>query len=370
MRAGGPIIALAGLVEAQVALGLKVSVCATWREGDDRALAEQMSLAGAQVELVGPASRRLLRHRQLKPKLTEMVRASDIVHVHALWEEIQHGAARVAQRQGVPYIMRPCGMLDPWSLRQSWLLKRMYMLLRLRRNLNRAAAIHYTSDVARELAAPLNIKAPTIVEPNGVKLEEFATLPPPGTFRARYPQLEGRPTLTFLGRLHSKKGLELLIPAMARLADLSVMLVIAGPDSRGYEAKLRRLAERHKIADRIVFAGMLRGPERVAALVDADLFVLPSYQENFGNAVVEALAAGRPVVISDQVNIYRQVLQAGVGGVTKQDVDALAAELNRWLSDDSLRAAAAGRARAFVAENYDWKKIAQRWVEHYARIIG
>ena len=125
------------------------------------------------------------------------------------------------------------------------------------------------------------------------------------------------------------------------------------------------MAEHGVPPDRVIFTGMLRGRERVEALVDADLFVLPSYQENFGIAVIESLAAGTPVVISDQVNICNEIRAAGVGGVVPTQVEPLAPEIARWMSDERLRSDASRRAIPFVRERYDWNQIARRWVEHY-----
>src|SRR5688572_23118397 len=168
-RGGGPAVALAGLAAAQVAAGLDVSIVATFRAGDDVTVADTLRGAGATVNMVGPASGPLARHPDLVPALEKAVASADVVHVHALWEEVQHQAARVARRQRKPYIIRPCGMLDPWSLSQSRLKKRLYMVLRLRRNLNRAAALHFTSDTERDLTAPLKLTSSAIVEPNGVR---------------------------------------------------------------------------------------------------------------------------------------------------------------------------------------------------------
>jgi glycosyltransferase involved in cell wall biosynthesis len=147
------------------------------------------------------------------------------------------------------------------------------------------------------------------------------------------------------------------------------VLVIAGPDEGGYRATVEALGRRHGLGDRIVFTGMLQGLDRIAALADADLFVLPSYQENFGNSVVEALAAGTPVLISDQVNIHGQITAAEVGGVVPAEAGPLARELARWLDDPELRSRAAARAPAFVRERYDWRSIAGRWVGHYRRLV-
>ncbi len=173
----------------------------------------------------------------------------------------------------------------------------------------------------------------------------------------------------FMSRIHFKKGLDLLVPAFAKAGVPESVLVIAGPDTDGYAATVDALVKERGLSDRVIFAGMLKGAERIAALADADLFVLPSRQENFGIAVVEALAAGCPVIVSDQVNIHQEITAAGVGGVVPLDIPALAAEIRKWMSDPELRTKAAGHARGYVRQNYDWNEIARRWVQEYASLV-
>lgn len=365
---GGPVSALRGLTLALRHAGAEVSVLGTFKEGDDTAITDQLRAEGVEVTLVGPTKTPLAWHPRLKSAAIDAVSRVDVVHIHALWEAVQHHAATAARALGKPYVFRPCGMLDPWSLAQGRWKKRIYMAWRLRKDLNRATAIHFTADLERDLIVPLRLRAPSIVEPNGVDFGEFESLPNEPFLRRRYPAIEGKRIVLFLSRLHHKKGLELLLPAFARLDRSDVVLVIAGPDQNQYRTKLEDLCGALGIADRVVFTGMLVGRERVAALAEADLFCLPSYQENFGIAVVESLAAGTPVVISDQVNIYKEILAAGVGGVVPLDVDALAAEIRRWLADPGLLQAAAGRARPFVMATYQWTEIARRWMSHYTRL--
>jgi glycosyltransferase involved in cell wall biosynthesis len=362
---GGPVSVIAGLAPAQVGAGLDVSLLATWRAGESVELADRLRAAGVKVTLVGPATGPLRRHSTLAAAVDAAVAGADVVHVHALWEEVQHQAARAARRRGTPYLVTPHGMLDPWSLSQSRWKKKLYLAWRLRSNLNGAAALHFTTQTESRLIDPLRLTSPHLVETLGLDLAEFETLPPRGTFRARYPAVGDRPIVLFLGRLHPKKGLELLIPAFDKAALGDSVLVIAGPDSDGYRAKLEAQVAARRLTDRVVFTGMLHGPDRVAAFADADLFVLPSYQENFGISVVEALAAGTPVVISDQVNIWQDISDASVGGIVRTDATVLATELRRWMTDDALRKAAAQRARPFVWQRYDWRQIARRWVNHY-----
>jgi glycosyltransferase involved in cell wall biosynthesis len=362
---GGPVSVLAGLAPAQVQAGLDVSLLATWRQGESVALADRLKATGVNVTLIGPATGPLRRHPLLASDVADAVARADVVHVHALWEEVQHQAARAAWRAGVPYVLTPHGMLDPWSLSQSRWKKKLYLAWRLRRNLSEAAALHFTTQTEADLVTPLRLGPPSLIETLGLDLAEFEVLPPKGTFRSRHPAVGNRPILLFLGRLHHKKGLELLIPAFADAALGDAMLVIAGPDSDGYRERLEAQIAARRLTDRVLFTGMLHGVDRIAAFVDADLFVLPSYQENFGIAVVEALAAGTPVVVSDQVNIWQDVAGASVGSVVKTDAHALATELRRWMADDGLRKAAADRARPFVWHRYDWRQIAARWINHY-----
>lgn len=369
-RTGGPGVALIGLSMAQVRAGLDVSILVAWSQGSDSSSMHRLQEAGIRIIRVGPVTGRLQRHPDMPRLMAEAVANADVIHIHALWSEVQHQAAVTAQRMGKPYVITPHGMLDPWSLKQSWLQKRLYLIWRLRKNLNHAATIHYTCQRECDLVKVLNLRAPSLVETLGLDLSEFDSLPPQGAFRAKFPQIGDRPIILFLSRLHYKKGLDLLVPAFAKARLRDAVLVIAGPDSDGYQAKISAMAEAHGVAGRVVFTGMLRGPERLAAYVDAELFVLPSYQENFGIVVIESIACGTPVIISDQVNIYQEILQGQVGCVVQTQVEQLTHELKRWHEDSRLREAAKIRCRPFIQQGYDWYVIAKRWVDHYARIAS
>ncbi len=368
-RGGGPVAALSGLASAQLDAGMTVSVAATYRQEAEQAVANRLRDLGVRMHLIGPTMTPLMWHPRLAATLRHAMDNADVVHIHAMWEEIQHRACRLARQRRMPYIMRPCGMLDPWSLAQSSLKKRVYMRWRLNRNLREASAIHYTTPQERDLAGSLNIPAPAVVEPLGVDLSEFETLPDPDAARAKYPQLADRPVMAFLGRVYPGKGLEHLIPAMAQMTRTDAMLLVVGPDNTGYQQELTAMAEAHGVSDRIIFAGLLNGRDRIEALVDATLFTLPSDHENFGIAVVEALAAGTPAVISEEVAIAGELEEAGVCGVSPREPGALAATLDQWLNDDMMRQEAADRARPFVRSRYNWSQIARNWQQHYERLL-
>jgi glycosyltransferase involved in cell wall biosynthesis len=346
-----------------------VTVLATWKRGADPRFANELSGRGVAVQLIGPCHGPLSWRWGLSRTVRNAIREVDVVHIHAVWEEVQHQAALAARRNGKPYLIRPCGMLDPWSLSQASWKKALYLRWRLRGNLNRASALHFTTSIERELTQPLKLSVRSIVEPNGIRLAEFDNLPERGGFRRQHGIPDGIPMCLFLGRVHPKKGLDLLLPAFAALGQ-PAHLVIAGPIVADYRAILEASIAKLQLNNRVCFVGMLRGPEKLAAFADADLFVLPSRQENFGNAVIEALATGVPVVISDQVNLWPEIKDAAVGGVIPLEVEAITRELHRWLSNSELRAQAARRAKSFVRERFDWNTIAHRWTGHYAALMA
>jgi len=365
LRSGGPAVALAGLAIGQQSAGLQVSVVATYREGDDQLLNDRLRREGVALTSIGPCTGRLARHAALQSAVAECVKAADVVHIHALFEEVQYLAARVAWDNQKPYVIRPCGMLDPWSLRRSWLVKRVYLAWRLHRMLRRATAIHYTTEFERRGAAALGLRPAAIVEPNGLDITEYENLPSAGAFRSRFHIPSAVPLIAFLGRIHPGKGVDYLVRSLAHPRLSRARLAVVGPDSGGYLAEMKRLADSCGVADRVVFTGLLSGDDRLAALVDADLFSLPSDHENFGIAVAEAMATGTPVIVSPEVGIADDVIAADGGSVTQSDPDLLGPELADWLDDPSRRAAAGRRARRFALERYDWRAIGRRWRDHY-----
>jgi glycosyltransferase involved in cell wall biosynthesis len=261
-------------------------------------------------------------------------------------------------------------MLDPWSLAQGRWKKKLYLALRLRNDLARASAIHFTNAIERDQARGVGLGTPSLVEKYIIDLREFDHLPPAGTFRNLHPSLQGQRLVLFLGRIHPKKGLDLLLPAFAAASErCDAMLVLAGPVDEDYRQALRKRIDELKIGHRVLFTGALLGPQRLAAFAEADLFVLPSYQENTGIAVIESLAAGTPVLISDRVNIYPEIARADVGTVVPAELSALTAAIDRCLGARQSRQALADRSRAFVREQYDRLALAQRWRGHYQQLI-
>jgi glycosyltransferase involved in cell wall biosynthesis len=298
----------------------------------------------------------------------------DVVHVHGLYRFATTYAAYQARRQGVPYVITPHGALDPYLYARSSSgklgFKRLYERWFDLPNLHAADAIHYTAEEERERTAFLNLRAPSFVVPNGLDWDRYRALPARGALRARW-GLGEAPLALFLGRLHFKKGLDLLIPAFDALRQRvpGVQLVIAGPENDDYGQQVRGWVRERGLEDTVHFVGPLEGTDVLQAYVDADVFALPSYTENFGMTVAEAMACALPVVISDQVNIHAEVSGAGAGLVTACDAGEVTAALELLLRDAERRRAMGAAGRRLVQERFTWPAIVEQLTAEYQKVI-
>jgi glycosyltransferase involved in cell wall biosynthesis len=301
--------------------------------------------------------------------LRRTIATYDVAHIHWLYNFACIAAARAAIAAGVPFVVQPNGSLDPHLREKNRLVKRLYLATVGRPLLEAAAAIVFTSEQERVLAS-YGARRPAWIVPVGLDASSFQDLPPAGTFRAAFPVIDG-PFLLHVGRLSRQKGLDLLLGAFARLRPdrHNLSLVLAGPDAEGYGGSLRRLAQELGVGDRVLFTGMLTHEMKLAAFVDAELFVLPSYAENFGAAITEALACGLPVVMSDRVNIHREMAAAGVATVVECSVDSVAQGIESALDDVATRRRIATAGPALVRARYTWDAIIPTLVARYAEVL-
>lgn len=374
LQLGGPSLACVEMARAVAAAGHEVAVYTT-----DRTVEGRLEVPGDGPLVRDGVTYRYFRHRwhdgwswswPLARALRRDAGRFDLLHVHSLYLFHSWAGPWAARAAGVPYLLRPHGTLDPsvWPRRRR--AKAVVEALFQNRAIEDAAALHYTSEDERLLARPYARGRPSLVVPLGLSTGDYAALPPAGRFRAAHPELGERPVVLFLGRLAEKKGLDLLVPAFARLvaggADLQ--LVLAGPD-RGARGLAEALVRAHGLEGRVSFPGMLQGEAKLAAFADAALFVLPSYRENFGLAVVEAMAAGLPVVISDQVAIWREVEADGAGWVCRAEEAALTQALERALADPAALAARGRAARRSARARFDWSAVTPRLCAGYRAAI-
>lgn len=305
--------------------------------------------------------------------LKKNIRAFDIIHVHSLYLFHTFITAHYCRQHGVTYLICPHGTLDPFLRRKSRWKKAIYNFFIEKRNLDHAAAIHYTSQEEMSLAHyDLKIRAPGVVVPLGLELEEYAALPSRGSFRSQFPEIGDKFLILFLGRINFKKGLDILVRAYEIIARQrkDVHLVIAGPDNEGYGRKVRKWLTEEGVLERVTVTGMILGKTKLAALRDADVFVLPSYTENFGVAVVEAMACGLPVVISNKVNIWNEVTGAEAGVVVNCKPNELAEALLELLDDPEYRKSLGKNGKKLVSAKFTWDKVAERMIKVYENILG
>lgn len=364
---GGPTTAVLGMAAALAEQGLDVRVVATGH-------------GGAQAPEDGAVRVSVFRCRfcpwrwspGMGRSLEEAVRWADLVHVHTLWTYPVQAAARACRRAGTPYVLRPAGMLDEWSLRQRAWKKRAYLALRESATIRGAAALHWTSGAERERSAAWADGVPALTIPLGLTPAACAEPPPVSAFFARYPALEGRRPVLFLGRLHRKKRPDLVLEALpaVRRRFPEAALVLAGPveDAR-YVAELRRRAEELGQSDAVHVLGALGAAEAREALAAAVALALPSRQENFGMAVAEAMAAGCPVVVTRDVALSAMVEAAGAGWVVEAEPDALAGALCEALGDEPARRRAGARAREAALRELAWRNVAPRLAAAYAEVV-
>jgi glycosyltransferase involved in cell wall biosynthesis len=310
------------------------------------------------IHAFGPVNSRYSYSAQLAPWLVANAKRFDAVIVHGLWQYHGFAAWKALRQSGVPYYVYVHGMLDPW-FKQAYPLKHLkkwlYWPWAEYRVLRDARAVIFTTEEERTRARQSFwlYRAHERIVPFGTTVPSLEAEPLREAFLQAVPGLRGKRIVLFLGRVHAKKGCDLLIDAFARVAgrDQSLHLMIAGPDETGWVASLRGQAQAAGIAHRISLPGMLQGDLKWGAFHASDVFVLPSHQENFGVAVAEALGCGLPALISDKVNVWREIEADGAGLVAADTVDGTEKNLVRWLElDDTARAAMrAQAARTFEA---------------------
>lgn len=373
---GGPSKVVPELAAALVKQGLSVDIATTFGKHEESLGATiRVGMDGRVIPVHGFARQRSGSYAfswQLTVWLRQNLGDYDLVHVNGAFSFPPLVASRLARRLKKPYVLSPHGMLDNWALQHKAWKKTPYMKLVERKTLLGAVALHALAMSEKLSFDALGLKAPVFILPNGIEIEEFSALPAREIFESRCPEVKGKKIILFLGRIDYKKGLDLLIKAYAQVVQASEhgssLLVVAGPDLVGYREAIEELIRAENLRDHVVFAGMLSGDVKLAALNAADIFVLPSRSEGFSVAVLEALAAGCPVIITDACN-FPQVVEAMVGKVIPTSVEPLRQALTEMLSDDEQRRVMGARARKFVKEEFDWTAIAARMCGVYEDVI-
>jgi len=338
---GGPAYAVFQLRSALREQSIDVDIVTTGDaaitgnvESDDGAVITLRRQFGRTWSFSWPFRRWLGRH----------IQNYDVVHITGVFTYPAYAAAKLALSRSVPYVIRPAGTLDTFAMQQKARKKALFFRLFLRKVLNGAAAIHATSESERENLAALGITAPIIVVPLSVRVPPVVDEPTSGE----------TPHIVTISRLHPIKA----VPNLLRAADIlrrkgrPIRLTIAGDGDPAYLEQLRALAASLGIDEATDFAGFVEGEDKDALLRQADVFVSTSYQESFGVAIAEAMAAAVPVVVSDAVAIAGEIENAGGGFVVPVDQPDTLADAIEAFFDPRTRADAGKRARQLVQDRY------------------
>jgi len=375
-RYGGPSKACFEMAHAVANLGHEVSIYTTNIDGKKR----------ANVPLYKPVTNHNVKIEYypiqfphfwgtsvpLLKALRRKLNCFDIAHVHSLYLFPNWAAYHECKRQGVPYIIRPHGSLDPYIYHRHRRRKKIMELLFQNSGIKNASLIHATTEEEKQIARQFTFERPYSVVPIGLNLSEYSNLPSAGKFKSKSPKIDNRTVILFLGRINFIKGLDILAKAFGKIVQIrkNTHLVIAGPDNDGYLEKVKRWLFSVNAINQTTFTGMLDGQDKLAVLRDADIFVLPSYSENFGISVVEAMACGIPVVISNKVNIWREVKASGAGLVGSCD-ESIFAEMMLSLIDNPEQAKKMGeKGKALVKKRFQWNLIGCELESVYKKVLS
>ena len=366
-QGGGPIECVKQLHAPLGDLGVSVEIVCCDVPGAPWHAADGMP----PVHALGPSRLNYGYTPRLAPWLRQNATRFDAVIVNGLWQYDGLAVRQALAGSNVPYFVFTHGMLDPWfkhTYPLKHLKKWLYWPWAEYRVLRDARAVIFTCEEERLLAR----QSFWLYRANEV-VTAFGTSSPPGngsglaqSFLAANPPLQGKRIALFLSRIHEKKGCDLLLEAFAQVAghDERLHLLMAGPDQTGWAMDLKMQAEQLGIAHRISWPGMLQGDAKWGAFYASEVFCLPSHQENFGIVVAEALACGKPVLISNKVNIWREIESDAAGFVNEDTVAGTVRSLQRWLAlDTGAYAQMAERARQCFAQRFHIQRAAERLVE-------
>jgi glycosyltransferase involved in cell wall biosynthesis len=372
-RYGGPSAVILPMCAALARLGVQVEIATTDADGAGHRLdSSSISSCPVPVHLFRrDFSERWKYSRGLSRALSRHASDYDILHVHALWSFATTAACAAGRRHGTPVIVRPCGMLSPYTWGRSAWKKQLYWWAVERRNLAGARAIHVTSTAeaaeVRALRLPATVR--TVIVPNGVDAAAWGVELRPDHLRQRCGGRAGdRPIVLFLSRLHPKKGIvRYLLPAFARLKTDAFLAIAGGADEHApeHEAEVQAAVQQLGLDDRVALLGPVSPDERWWLYDGAAVFVLPSRSENFGIVVTEAMARGVPVVVSNAVQACEHVKQAGGGRIVSLDEENVATALDEILTHMETGKILGQNGRGYVRRHLSWDRIAATLLQLY-----
>lgn len=368
-RSGGPSRTVTSLCSSIGYLGVDIDLVAGIdRSADDRLIlpdANSVNLQLVDVNRLG----RLRYYPEFSRTLTRLLDKGEspvLIHDHGIWGHTNVAAWRVARSRSIPYVLSPRGMLEPWALEFKANKKKLAWLLYQRRIIESAAAIIATSEKECENVKRLFPKLPVAIIPNGVHLPDAVRV------LSSKPQVKSGGTILFMSRIHPVKNLISLLHAWRLLPQIVAegwRLVIAGPDESGHAREILSLVRELGLQDSVDLIGAVGEDQKAEVFQSADVFLLPSFTENFGLVVAEALSYGLPVIATTGTP-WQELQNRGCGWWVEPTVDALTEVLREALNMDPVRLQAMGQKGREYAREFDWSHIARQTADVYRWVLG
>ncbi len=375
-RYGGPILSVHSLNKWLVKKGADITVFTTnidCKGTTDVPLCQETLIDGVKVWYFPVSFRKWEYSKNLHRELKRRTKDFDLIHITSVFLSASALGAHYAKKWDKPYIISPRGSLmkEPLRMRRP-LVKKIYLALIEKRNLLGASAIHFTVEKEKKeyLEAGLNFKSFFIV-PNALDstdLDKYKET----EFRKKFSIPEDKKTILSLGRINWKKGFDTLIPAFAEVLknDPDCFLVIAGESDQDYKKEVDRLIEEFGVGEKTLFTGMLLNEDKAGAFKESDVFVLPTYSENFGMSVVEAMHCGLPVVVSDGVGISGEISENNAGIVVKKENKEFAAAILKVLKNKQFSRKIRENGWKLVKNSFSPDILAEEFIGQYKKIIG
>lgn len=377
---GGPSKAIFEMIASlQACEDIEVEIATTNDDGPDLLdvpLHQKTNYNGANVWFFPRFSPNVVSIREfafsldLTKWLWQNIQKYDLVHVHAIFSYPSTIAMAIARKKGIPYIVRPLGQLCEWSLSQSAQRKKTYLDLIEKENLNSCSQVHLTSLQEQKEFEKLSLDSSSFILPHGLQSAQKITHASK-LLRQHFKLPEDEPIVLFLSRIHPKKGLDHLIPSLKSVASKRFTFILAGNGDPDYEEEVRNLICSNDLQDRTIMPGFVEGELKQLLLQGADLFALTSYSENFGVAVLEALSAGTPALVTPGVALASEVETHQLGYVVPLDNTDIADALSTFLDTSTdVKNSVGDRAAQFVNDHYGWPNIAERLNLIYQNILN
>ncbi len=374
---GGPSEAVLAMVKALREQGVEAEIATTNDNGSDLLDVPLNQLVFQEVPIwffprfsppIHPV-REFAFSSDLTRWLWQHISEYDLLHIHAIFSYPSTVAMAIARWQGIPYIVRPIGQLCEWSLQQGTLKKQIYLRLIERSNLNHSKALHFTSELEQQEASKIGLLPPSFILPHGLYLPTTLT-DSPQRLREILKVPEDEPVILFMSRLHPKKGLDYLIPALGQLTEHRFTFVLAGKGDAEYEAEIDELLRVAGISSRTYRPGFVTGEMKQLLLQGSDMFALTSHSESFGLVVLEALACGKPAIVTPGVHLASVVKKHQLGYVTRLNANGIASAVQHCLSHPEVGREMGSRVHQLILEQYTWDRIAKKLIKVYDAIIN